>query len=58
MLAEVRSACWGGIPARPGHFPVLPQGQHPVLDQALTEAAVHPAGCRHGLSVELRRPTA
>jgi len=43
MLAEVRSACWGGIPARPGHFPMLPQGQHPVLDQALTEAAVHPA---------------
>jgi 3-oxoacyl-(acyl-carrier-protein) synthase len=42
MLAEVRSACWGGMPARPGHFPVLQQGQHPVLDQALVEAAVRP----------------
>jgi len=42
MLAEVRSACWGGMPARPGHFPVLQQGQHPVLDQALAEAAVRP----------------
>jgi len=42
MLAEVRSACWGGMPARPGHFPVLRQGQHPVLDQALSAAAVRP----------------
>ena len=42
MLAEVRSACWGGTPARPGHFPVLHPGQHPVLDQALAEAAVRP----------------
>src|SRR5207244_12920678 len=39
---EVRSACWGGMPARPGHFPTLPQKQHPVLDQALAEAAVRP----------------
>lgn len=42
MLAEVRSACWGGIPTRPGHFPVLRDGPHPVLDQALTAAAVRP----------------
>jgi 3-oxoacyl-[acyl-carrier-protein] synthase II len=42
ILAEVRSACWGGVPARPGHFPVPRQGQHPVLDQALAEAAVRP----------------
>src|SRR5712691_2468900 len=42
MLAEVRSLCWGGMPTRPGHFPVLHQGQHPVLDRALAEAAVGP----------------
>jgi 3-oxoacyl-(acyl-carrier-protein) synthase len=42
MLAEVRSACWGGVPTRPGHFPVLRQRQHPVLDQALAEAGVPP----------------
>ena len=42
MLAEVRSACWGGMPARPGHFPVLHQGLHPVLNQALAEAAMRP----------------
>jgi len=42
MLAEVRSACWGGIPTRPGRFPILRDGQHPVLDQALTDAAVRP----------------
>ena len=42
MLAEVRSACWGGIPTHPGHVPLLRQGQHSVLDQALAEAAVHP----------------
>ena len=42
MLAEVRSACWGGLPTRPGRFPILCHGQHPVLDRALTEAAICP----------------
>jgi 3-oxoacyl-(acyl-carrier-protein) synthase len=42
ILAEVRSACWGGIPTRPNRFPVLRRGQHAVLDQALAEAAVRP----------------
>src|SRR5712691_11076280 len=42
MLAEVRSAYWGGMPTRPGRFPVLRQGPYPVLDQALAEAAVCP----------------
>jgi len=42
MLAEIRSACWGGSPTRPGHFPRLRQGPYPVLDQALAEAAVCP----------------
>ena len=42
MLAEVRSACWGGIPTHPGRVPLLRQGQHSVLDRALAEAAVHP----------------
>ena len=42
MLAEVRSACWGGLPTRPGRFPILCHGQHRVLDQALTEAAAGP----------------
>jgi 3-oxoacyl-(acyl-carrier-protein) synthase len=42
MLAEVRSACWGGIPTRPGRFPVLHQGPYPILEQALAEAAVRP----------------
>jgi len=41
-LAEVRSACWGGIPTRPGRFPILRDRQYPVLDQALTDAAVRP----------------
>lgn len=43
MLAEVRSACWGGIPTHPGRFPRWRHGQHPALDQALAEAAVRPA---------------
>src|SRR4029453_10042492 len=34
MLAEIRGACWGGMPARPGHYPGLHQRQHLVLDQA------------------------
>ena len=42
MLAEVRSARWGGLPTRPGRFPIPCHGQHAVLDQALTEAAVCP----------------
>jgi 3-oxoacyl-(acyl-carrier-protein) synthase len=42
MLAEIRSACWGGIPARLGRFPVRRQGPYAVLDRALTEAAVCP----------------
>src|SRR5712691_1368377 len=43
MLAEVRSACWGGIPTHPGRFPTGRHGQHPALDQALAAAAVRPA---------------
>jgi 3-oxoacyl-(acyl-carrier-protein) synthase len=42
MLAEIRSARWGGSPTRPGHFPRLRQGPHPILAQALAEAAVCP----------------
>jgi 3-oxoacyl-[acyl-carrier-protein] synthase II len=40
ILAEVRSACWGGLPVRPNRYPLLRHLNSRILDQVLTDAAV------------------
>jgi 3-oxoacyl-[acyl-carrier-protein] synthase II len=40
ILAEVYSACWGGLPARPNRYPALRHLHGRVLQQALSAAAV------------------
>jgi len=40
ILAEVYSACWGGLPARPNRYPALRHLHDRVLHQALSDAAV------------------
>jgi 3-oxoacyl-[acyl-carrier-protein] synthase II len=42
ILARVRSAGWGGLPARPYRYPSPVQLHHRLLDRALTAAAATP----------------
>lgn len=42
ILAEVRGACWGGIPTRPGHVPHRTPRPPSVIAQALRDAAMRP----------------
>ena len=40
ILAHVRTACWGGLPARPYRYPARAQLHHRLLNRTLTAAAV------------------
>jgi 3-oxoacyl-[acyl-carrier-protein] synthase II len=40
ILAEVYSACWGGLPARPNRYPALRHLHGRMLHQALRNAAI------------------
>jgi 3-oxoacyl-[acyl-carrier-protein] synthase II len=42
ILAEVRSACWGGLPARPNRYPLPHQLTPSLIKQALAAGAVSP----------------
>jgi 3-oxoacyl-[acyl-carrier-protein] synthase II len=42
ILAEVRSARWGGLAARPHHYPSRYQLSSRMLDQVLSEATISP----------------
>jgi len=42
ILARVRSAGWGGLPARPSRYPSPVRLHHRLLDRVLTEAVASP----------------
>jgi 3-oxoacyl-(acyl-carrier-protein) synthase len=42
ILAEVRSACWGGLAARPHHYPSGHHLSSRILDRALIQAVLSP----------------
>jgi 3-oxoacyl-[acyl-carrier-protein] synthase II len=42
VLAEVWSACWGGLPVRPNRYPLPHQVTPRIIKQALAEGAVSP----------------
>jgi 3-oxoacyl-[acyl-carrier-protein] synthase II len=42
ILAEVRSACWGGLPARPHRYPPPRHLSQRLFDRALADAIIRP----------------